>query len=880
MSTAVAEAVPRDARRPSSLGFVLSLAWREARGAPRLLLVLAATVAIGVAALVAIRSFTDALRESVKDQARSLLGADLALGTNGPISPEGEAVVADMRQATGGTTARLTTLGAMVYVPDGTGSRLVQVVGVEGAYPFYGRILTEPASAWGALAEGRRVVVDPSLLTALDAKVGDELAVGEARFRIDGVVKSVPGDVGMRSALGPRVFMAAKDLTATGLDTFGARVRREVLFAVPEGTDTGALARRFRPRLMRERMTLRTVADSERSLTGQFERLGRFLGLVGLSAVLLGGLGVASATRVLVRRKLETVAILRCLGASGRSVLAAYVLQAAVLGLVGSVAGVALGALVQASLPRLVGDLLPVDVTFSLSPSAVLWGVAVGLGVSVSFALVPLLAVRQVTPLLLLRRSVEPEGRPRVDVARALALLGVAATVVLISVAQAPRPAMGVVFAAVMGAVLGALWLTARGLVAVLHRLRPRRIGYAWRHGLANLQRPDNQTAAVVVALGFGAFLLSLLVILQASLLRQIRFDETGARPNVVFFDVQPDQWESLGSEMAKAGVTPRPATAIVPMRIASLRGVSAANLLGATAYDRREPPGGGQGAAPRGGWAVRREYRSTSRDEVVASERIVAGSAWPPGAGKAALAAGRPVPVSLEVELARELGVSVGDLIVWDVQGVAVPSRVTTLREVQWARFEPNFFAVFAAGALEGAPSTLVTMARVEDPSARVRLVRAVAERFPNVSGLDITEIQRAIEAVLDRVAMAIRFMAVFSLGTGAIVLAGALLATREQRLRESAVLKALGATRAQLLRITVAEHLTLGLLAVAAADVLACVVGPALLRYVFDASWSLPLGPLFGLGAVLVSVTVAVGWVSTATAFRRNALAALKAD
>ncbi len=861
------------------LSFVLAMTAREGRSSVRRLGALTLAVAAGVAALVAINSFTEALQASVRAQARALRGGDLVAGSAYPFTAETEARLRQLADDAGGAVARarVVRFAAMAYVPRTAGTRLAQVQASEPGYPFYGQVRTEPAGAWERLGD-RGVLVDPAILTALDARVGDELALGEARFPIRGVVTDVPGDVALRSALGPRVFVSFAGAQRTGLLSFGSRARHETYLKLPARADPTRLADRHRAALAALRVNLRSASDSERSLGEDLGRLGRYLGLVALTAILLGGVGVASAVHVLVKRRMETVAVLRCLGATAGEVLLVYVLQAGAIGLLGSLLGGGAGVALQLALPRVLGDFLPVDVAFAVSARAVASGLVVGVWVALAFALLPLLEVRLISPLVALRRPYEEAlaGR-RWDRARLLALAALAAAVVVLAVWQAPTVGSGLVFAAAIGLVLALCALAARSLAGAVRRFGPRRGPYVWRQGLANLHRPANQTATVVLALGFGLFLLETVFLVQRNLLRDLRVDTSPERPNLVLFDIQPDQRSGVEQAVRASGHQVREAVPIVPMRIASLKGRPAAETLAASAGKRDDRPAGPAV------WALRREYRSTYRDTPVPTEATVRGEWWPSGAWRARAEGGTPsapLPVSVEEDVARELGVGLGDAIVWDVQGRPVHTRVTHLRHVDWGRFEPNFFVVFPEGPLEAAPHSYVTLTRIDEPEARARLSRRIAEAFPNVTALDVTQVQQAVERVVARMALAIRFMAIFTVAAGAVVLVGAVAGSRRQRLREGVLLRTMGATRGQVLRILLAEYACLGAMSAAAAAVLAGIASWALLRFLFESSFVLPAAGLLALSAGAVAMTVSTGLLGSRDLLGRPPLEALRSE
>ena len=632
---------------------------------------------------------------------------------------------------------------------------------------------------------------------------------------------------------------------------------------MPGSIAAQAIARERGPTLRAERVRVRTVEDDRERLNETLSRLTGYLGLVALIALLLGGIGVASAVVVFIRQRMDTIAVLRCLGATGGRVLGVYGAEAAGMALAGSLLGAAAGVLFQQALPGLLSDLLPVDVETSVSWSAIALGVGMGLWVASVFALFPLLAVRRVPPLAALRRDYETDSLPR-DPWRWLVALALAASTVALASLQVGSGRQGAVFAGGVAVALLVLWASSWALVRAARRWLPGGLPYLWRQGLSNLHRPSNQTVTVVLAIGFGAFLLGTLILVQLNLLDQLRLTGGPARPNLVLFDIQPDQLPTVERSLREAGLSASDPVPIVPMRIASVKGRPVQRMLADT----------GQNAA----WALRREYRSTYRDSLVSSERLAAGAWWTP---RAAGSDGRNgYRISMESGLAEEIGVGVGDEIVWDVQGIRIPTRVASLREVDWARFEPNFFVVFEPGSLEGAPHTLVTLTRIERPTDRGAFQRRLAERLPNVTTLDLSVVQEALERLVDRVVLAIRFMAGFTLATGTLVLVGALATSRFQRIREGALLRTLGATRSQIFRIVLAEYFALGAMAAAVAALLSLAAAWALAKWVFEGRFSPQPMSLAALVLGVVSLTVLVGLLNSREVIRRTPLEVLRGE
>ena len=863
----------------TSATFIVRMAWRQAHAAWRRLLLLTASVVAGVGALVAVNSFTANITVAVAEQAQDLLGADLALTSRSPaddIKPARRLL--DSLRGAGGPAVRLATsasFAAMAYQANSGSARLVQLRTVDPGWPYYGEITTSPAGIWSGLQDGG-AIVDPSLLTAINVNVGDTLALGEGRFPILGTVINVPGNVGLQLAFGARVFIANKALPATRLLAFGSRAQYETFIKLPTTIDPQTVARSNGPVLRGERVTIHTIADDRDSLTRGLIRLGNYLGLVALAALLLGGLGVASAVHVFIRQQLDSIAILRCLGATSWQILGVHLLQAMVMGLLGSVLGALLGVGLQQLMPFVVHDFLPVGVRVLPSPHAIAVGMISGLWTASVFALLPLLGVRSVPPLATLRRAVEPTRR-RWDTLRVAAALILPASVIGLAAVQVRSLIHGVAFAAACLAALGVLWLASLLLIAGNRRWTPTAWPYLVRQGLANLHRPANQTVTVVLALGFGAFILTTLFTAQQNLLRIIRVEDVAARPNLVLFDIQTEQRPVIDSVLRSEQLAGSAYTPIVPMRIREIKGETAAMLL---SRDTTRTAGAGRGSsAGIPPWALRREFRSTYRSAEGPGVKLTAGR-WFGGSGGAGMSAADPVEISVEQELAKELGVGLGDPITWDVQGVAIYSKITSLREVNWARFEPNFFVVFASGALEHAPQSWVTMVRATDAVVRGRVQREVAEHAANVTAIDLGEVQHAIESVVDRIVLAIRFMALFSLATGTIVLIGAIATSRWQRVREGTLLRTLGATRGQVLAILSVEYAALGLGAAIVASALAGAAGWALARWIFDTPFMLPAASMAVLAGGLVLLTTAVGLWNSLEVLNRPPLEVLRSE
>jgi putative ABC transport system permease protein len=824
------------------MNFILKMAWRDTRASRRRLLLFSLAIVLGVAALVAVGSVRDNLRLAIEEQTKSLLGADLTVNSRSEFPEEPARYFATLGEA----RAREISFNSMLIVPrPGGPTRLVQVRAIEGDFPFYGDFNTEPAGARSALRGGMNAVLEESLMIQFGLKAGDTVRLGTAEYTVAGGLRAIPGEAAAVTQMAPRVFVPLSTVGGTGLLQPGSLSRHRLYFKFPETFDVQALERDLRERFRVHRFGYDTVEERKRELGQSIQNVNSFLSLVGFASLFLGAIGVASAIHAHIRQKIPTVAMLRCLGASARTSFAIYLVQGLSLGLLGATLGAALGLGVQLALPALLRDFLPFAFELSVSWGALFRGLGAGVVVSVCFALLPLLEVRRVSPLLTLRSAQVPAAGP--DLWRIVLLLLIAGLVFAFAWAQTGRLKWGVGFAGGLFVSFLVLAGLARAVSWLARRFTPRGLPYAWRQGVANLHRPNNRTLLLLVSLGLGTFLMMTLYLSRDTLLGQLRVVGAGDRPNLMLFDIQDDQVEPLKRLLADTGAPVRQHAPIITMRIASVKGRATADIL--KEKDSRVPA-----------WTLRREYRSTYRAELADSEKITGGKFT----GRVAPDP-EVVPVSVEENLARDLQVALGDEIVFDVQGVPVKARVDSLRQVDWRRMQANFFLVFPEGALEAAPKFHIMALRVADAAQSARVQQAVVRDHPNVSAIDLALIIQTIDGVYAKASFVVEFLALFTVVTGGIVLAGAVLIGRAQRVRESVLLRTLGATKAQVNRIMFAEYLALGTLAAAVGAVLAVGANWALAWQMFQVKWTAPsAGVLFGGWAVVSALTVLTGWLS----------------
>jgi putative ABC transport system permease protein len=716
--------------------------------------------------------------------------------------------------------------------------------------------------------------------------------LGETTFTVIGALQKLPGESSAISAtVAPRALIPLAALDATGLADRNVLVRHRAMLKLPPDRTAESVEAEMRRQFRADRLAYDTVAERKRNLGRALENVEGFLSLVGFIALFLGAIGVASAIHVYIRQKITTVAVLRCLGATARQSFGVYLVQGLALGLFGAVVGAGLGVAVQLALPHVLKGVLPFEVDFFIAWPAVLRGMAAGLVICVLFTLLPLLSVRRVSPLVALRSAYADANGTRSDPWQIAIGVFIVAAVVVFSIWQTTRLRDALGFAGMLIGGFLVLAGLARAVVWAARKWFPRRLPYVVRQGVANLYRPNNRTVLLLVSLGLGTFLMLTLFLARTTLLREIELTSGGGRPNLLLFDIQDDQIEGVTQIAAEQGAPVLVHAPIVTMRVASVRGQPVAELLrtstgGPTRRSKsseRESGGDtaegvkaqGEDAARVAAWTLRREYRSTYRSKLEGSERLVSGSFTgrvEPGTAV--------VPISVEEGLFREMRLSLGDEIEWDVQGVPLRTRVTSVRAVEWRRLEPNFFVVFPEGVLEPAPKFHVAAVRTTDADHSANVQRAVIQAFPSVTAIDLALVMQTVDGIFTKVAFVIQFMALFTVLTGVIVLAGAVMTGRFQRIRETVLLRTLGATRKQLLQIQVVEYVILGVLAAVVGCALSVAGNALLAKYVFRISPSTPVALLVVGTLAVCAVTLLTGLLSSRGITRHPPLQVLRQE
>lgn len=800
----------------SALRFAIRSFGRELRSGE--VLVLLAAVSLAVAALTAVGFLTDRIGKAVARQANEVLAADLRLRSAEPIPDEWRELAAEYALATSDTLSFPT-------VVFGThGSALASLKAVDDAYPLRGvmrisdGLFTEQREVDTVPAPGE-IWADAALLARLDASVGDTLAIGELDMRVGAVLTYRPDQSIGFASLAPSFVMNIVDVPASGLIAEGSRVGYALLVA---GADDAVneFNTAIEDRLPEEIRTRSAEESSERAYAAA-DRAQRFLSLTAVISLLLSAVAIAMSARRFAHRRMDTVALMKSLGATQNFVITVSVLQLFALGVIGVIGGSVVGFLAENALTIVLADLIQGDLPDpGMQPVLLASGSAIVL--LMGFALPSLLQLKDTPPLRVLRHDAEPPTPSRLLVA-ALSLGAV--TALLYNSVGDPQ-----MLAILLGGIIvisAALYLVGRMLVATMGRFRSG-VGVAWRYGLANVARRGRASAVQVVAFGLGITVLLLLTLVRTDLLEGWRQTLDENAPNHFMINIQPDERESIAGIFQEEDIPVPRFDPLVRARMTTINGRSVKEI--------DFPDEGGQ-------WFANREQNLSYAAELADSNEIIDGEWWAPGYSGPAL-------VSVEEEVAMETGLEIGDVLEFTVAGQAVEATVTSVRKVNWDSFQPNFFLVFSPGALEGFPTSYISSLRV--PAEKKTVFAGLVRKHPSVSVIDLDSIISQVRGIIEKASLAVQAVFVFTILAGIAVLFAAVQSTIDERRFESAMLRALGARKRVVFSGVMAEFAALGLaagfLAAMGASILAAIVAIELFELPYEFS---PMLWFAGLGA-----------------------------
>ncbi|MEL7020239.1 MAG: FtsX-like permease family protein [Bacteroidota bacterium] len=840
-----------------NLAWLLKMAWRDSRRNRGRLLLFISSIVVGIAALVAINSFGGNLQRDINSESKTLLGADLVLQSNFPVKDS----ILNLFDTLETAQSQSTSMASMVYFPAQQATRLAFVRGLEGDYPFYGKFSTSPSEAYRSFRSRKAALVDKTLMLSYNLEVGDSIKVGEIVLVIEGQINAVPGRAGISSAVAPLVVIPDKYLQQTGLVQLGSRVEYSYYFKLPPNINADTLARQHEVVLEEVGVRAETVEGRRQGIGRALGGMTTFLNLVGFIALLLGCIGVASAVHIYVKDKLKTVAILRCLGVSGRQAFYIYLIQIAVIGLIGAVLGAVLGSVLQILLPYVLDDFVPVErISTDISLVAIGQGILTGLSVALLFALLPLLGIRRTSPLRTLRASFDNDQQQS-DPIRWVVYALIALFVVGFTFFQTGVSWESLFFP--IGILIALLLLSAvaQVLIFMVRKFFPTQWSYVWRQSIANLYRPNNQTLTLVVAIGLGTFLIATLFFTQHLLLRQIAFSGGDQQPNMILFDIQNSQKDGVVQLVKNSGMPVLSEVPIITMRLESANGITKRMHLQDTLSERND-------------WVYNREWRVTYRDTLTASETVIEGE-W-----VGTYNTGDTLFVSVGEGIMEDLDVELGDRLDFNVQGRVLETYIGSVREIDFTQVGTNFFVLFPRGVLERAPQFQVVVTRTDSVAQSARFQQALVQSYSNVSVVDLTQVLKTVDDVLTKVSFVIRFMALFSILTGVLVLISAVVLSKYQRIKESVLLRTIGASRRQILLINALEYLLLGLLAALTGIVLASIASWALAVFSFKVPFALNLLPATILTLGITTLTVTIGLLNSRGILNRPPLEVLRSE
>ncbi|MBE8723084.1 ABC transporter permease [Sphingobacterium pedocola] len=839
--------------------WIVLMAWRDSRKNRSRLFLFVSSIVLGIAALVAMNSFNENLSRNIDDQAAQLIGADLELESRRKPSEEALIFIDSLQRISEGY-AREERFMSMIRFPKAEGSRLVQVRSLSGAFPFYGQLKTNPSGGSEDFGLTRSALVDHSLMLQFDAQLQDSIQLGLNSFVIGGRLVGAPGQTTISGAMAPTVFVPLKYLEGSGLRQMGSRIDYYYYFKFSSDFDVDQFVKKMDDRFSDLQLRHSTVSSTKEDTGRSFSDVTQFMELIGFIALLLGCIGISSAVHIYMREKLVTVAILRCMGTTPRQAFFIFLIQLAVMGFIGGIVGALLGTSVQYILPLVMQEFLPIVLDNQVSWYAIAQGVSLGIIIAVLFALVPLMAIRHISPLNTLRVGNESDT-VKTDPLKWWIYGVILVFIVLFARLQLDDWMQTLFFTLGISLTFLFLYAVSQGLIILVRRYFPSGWPYLWRQGLSNLYRPHNQTVVLIVSIGLGTALIATLFFVQDILLQRVQRSSSEKQANMILFDIQSAQKEAIKQRIIAEGLPVLEEVPVVTLQVAAVNGDNLADIAS-------------DSSSRISSRVFRNEIRATYRDSLSDAEEITSGI-W-----HGQVKSGDTAQVSLEKRYADQIGIQIGDRLLLNVQGVMIPAIVSSLREVDWNRFQTNFRMVLAKGSIDDAPQFHVLMTRVEGESESAAFQQLVVNQFPNVSVIDMNAVLEILDELLGKIGFIIQFMGTFSILTGVVVLISAVMISKYQRIRENVLLRTLGASRKQIVIITVCEYLFLGVFSSVAGLMVALLASNLLAVFVFQSAFVPGIGVILLLILFVSVLTVGIGTLNSLSVLNRSPLEVLRKE
>ncbi len=849
--------------KPSQLSLqqLLTLVFSESRGAWRRMLFFILCIAIGVGAVMTVKSFSNLVGHTIQGQAKGLLSADLAIKGSWKQSQKdlefqksilpAETEFLFIKELHGMAQFKRQDAQSASLI---TELKAVPLTGPQ--YPLYGEFQSQPNKPLKELLAHGGAVVEPSFLLKSGLKLGDKFSLGKAELQINGIVLSEPDRISRAFSIGPRVFISRASLDEAGLVQPGSRVKHRTLIRLPHNFDLEKAQSLLEQGLQDKSISIRTYKDMQSSLSSSIERMGQYLGALGVIALLMGGIGVAMIVRTFMAQKLDTLAILNCLGATSKTLFKVYLLQSMLMGLAGSLLGVSLGFSLTFLLPAKMEGLINLKLEPAFYWVPALQSLLLGCLTTLLFCMWPLIQAVRTPPLRLFRRDFEQDKKSK-RWERWVSSLTLGLGLAVMICWQAESIKRGLIFLSALAISAGVFALASLLLLKLLQALPPSR-SMVRRYGLSNLMRPNNQATSIITCLGMGIMLILTVRLVQMDMLAMLNKNTEMRPPNYFFIDIQHDQKQKFIEVLDR--IDPEAERTLTPLVRSRLHSVDNKLIENWNYKDKAREE-----------WFINREFVLTyMAGPPPKDNEVIEGKWWDETRAKNA-------EVSLEEDAAKRLNAKIGSQLTIDIQGILISATVTSIRKVNWRNMRTNFYMIYSPGALSGAPLTYVATVNVPE-SKELELQHAMVHALPNITALSTRDIINTVESTVSKLTTLVDFMSGFAIAAGLFILSGSIASTKFRRLREAAVLKILGARRKIVASILGIEYFTLGVISALVGIGLAQGLSWSIMKYMIKSDWHVQPASVFWAFGFAVLITVATGILSSLDVIRNKPLKTLR--